>query len=924
MKKILLNTFAILGFSSAVFSLPGDLDTNFGISGGYIVSDYFSQQVDETPRDVAVQSNGKVIVAGRRSVGVNLFDYLVVRYNDNLNMTLDTSFSDDGIFTLDESGADALNAIAIQSDGKIVAVGAGRIVSQAYVFRLNTDGTLDTTFGIGGIVEVGSAGEALAVAIQPADGKIVLTTANGVNRESIIVRLTTTGALDTSFNSAGLVYLRTTVNHFDPYGLAIQADGKIVISGDTITTRKMATVRLNSNGSFDNTFGTAGFVETDPNLGDSAARSLMIQSDGKIVVGGAPQSSATSLSAAVIRYNSNGSLDTGFDGDGIKTFPRTPGVNNSVNGLVQQSDGKIMMSVAVDSGSTLVERDFSLARLNSDGSFDNSFDGNGLAKSQWCVDIQGFALRNNGSIVAVGRQERPTSTTGESGVCVQKFTQNGLVDATLNLAAGTGQITYKFTSVEAIAGLSDGKTLVAGYESNYDAFGNFVFDRAKLIRLDRFGMLDTTFMDDGVFTCDPVTSVSSYFHGLKVFNDGSFFVVGESGSLDGAVIAKFTSSGGLDNSFSNDGIVNAGLNLKRAYALAVQPDGKILACGSDGSGTAVRSGGIARFSATGVYESSTSTGFGPIAGEIFDCGLQSDGKIIVSGYGNDGVSDFTGVSRLLTTLSLDTSFGLSGVSAIDMSPTLNDRATDMVVQTNDKIVLSTMGLNAANNRDFAVFRLESNGALDTNLAPEFGNNGLSIIDFSLPAPVDDEANAVLVEPTGTIVVAGVSTDAAGSKFALAKLNATGTLRFSWGPFLGRALTTFPNNNATVNALGINFDGKVLAGGKTWNGTRYNWAIARYQNEAAPTAANASLSGRVTTAGGRAISNVMLQLSGGELTEIKYARTNPFGYYSFQDLPVGQSYVLTAASKRFQFSNQSRVVNLDENLTDVDFVSEGKY
>ena len=92
---------------------------------------------------------------------------------------------------------------------------------------------------------------------------------------------------------------------------------------------------------------------------------------------------------------------------------------------------------------------------------------------------------------------------------------------------------------------------------------------------------------------------------------------------------------------------------------------------------------------------------------------------------------------------------------------------------------------------------------------------------------------------------------------------------------------------------------------------------------APTAANAGITGRVTTANGRAIRNVMLRINGGNLSETKFARTNPFGYYRFQDLQVGQTYVINVASKRYTFANPMRLITLNENLDSEDFVSEGK-
>lgn len=92
---------------------------------------------------------------------------------------------------------------------------------------------------------------------------------------------------------------------------------------------------------------------------------------------------------------------------------------------------------------------------------------------------------------------------------------------------------------------------------------------------------------------------------------------------------------------------------------------------------------------------------------------------------------------------------------------------------------------------------------------------------------------------------------------------------------------------------------------------------------APTAANAGINGRVITAGGRPIRNISLVIEGGTLSERKFARTNTFGYYRFQDLEVGQTYIMSITSKRFTFSNPTRVIILNENLVGEDFVSDSK-
>lgn len=898
------------------FAGPGDLDTTFGVSGGVVVSDLFAGQIDEVGNDVAVQADEKIVVVGSRYAAANNYDYLVIRYNSD--GTLDTTFSGDGVFLLSNSGSDELNAVAIQTDGKIVAVGQSNSLSEAYVIRLNTNGTLDTTFSGDGIFEVPGAGIALSVALQ-SDARIVIGS-RGLSGESIILRLTTTGALDTTFDTDGIVSL--SPNQYEPYGLAIQTNGRIVVAGASsiFAGGDITTVRLLTTGALDTTFDTDGIAVTAVYTGDSEARSLVIQSDGKIVVGGGPGANGSETDAAIVRYNANGSLDTSFDGDGIKLNNLGIGSGDKYfNDLAVRADGKILAigDTTYAISSVLTPEDFTILRLNTDGSSDTSFDANGIVRSQWCEQGSDLFLQTDGKIVAIGSQER-SAAPGETAVCTQRFSDNGAVDTSLNYLAGDGTMrqsvlsSQEFTTVEAIGAQFNGKILIAGWGE----VPNQSYFTAKLIRLNADGTLDTTFMDEGVYEYTNGT-VSTYFNDIKVLSDGGFLVAGEGGVPVGGIIAKFTSSGTLDAAFSGDGIATTG-TIARIYGLAVQTDGKVIGCGSNGSGASTRSSKIVRFSASGTLETNVFSNFGNANNnEILECSLQSDGKLIVAGYGNDGTSDFVGISRKLTTLATDTTFGTGGIVTNDMSAALNDRATDMIVQTDNKIVVSSTGLNLGGDRDFAILRYDQNGVLDPNFAENFGTNGVSLIDFVINNP-NDEANAILIQPDGQFLIGGLSDNATAKRFGVAKANPDGSIAFGFG-ILGRTATTFPNNDAQIHALSYYMYDKILAAGRTWNGTDYDFAVARYQNELIPTAANVSVSGRVLSADGNGIRNVVVTLASPN-GSVMTTRTSTFGYFRFDEIPVGETYVISVNAKRFTFDPASHLLSVKEELTNVDFVA----
>lgn len=894
--KNLLITIWILIFASAIFANPGDLDTTFGVTGGYRVPDFLGLQTYETVNDVIVQSDGKIIIAGSVTPTVNLTDFLVARYN--ADGTLDTTFSGDGIFTLDFGGADEVHAIALQSDGKIVAVGEWGSSGSNLVFRLLSNGSLDTTFGGGtGRVQV-VAGKAISVAIQP-DDKIVVGGYTSLN-EATICRLNTNSSLDTTFDTDGVATYPQAIRAND---IAIQPNGRIVFTGSS--GGDTATARILANGALDSSFNSGGVVITPIYSANNEGDAVLIQADGKILVAGGGDDDAS-----LIRYNSNGSLDSTFDGDGIRLHLINPNGDNFYNDLAQQPDGKILALGTITYGVTALVRDsFTLSRFNADGSFDVSFDANGFAESQWCEYATAMFLHTDGKIAAVGREYAETNW----GTCTQRFNADGSVDATFNPNTPNGKITQNFVAVEAVAGLPNGKIMVAGWDTNQS-------DYATLIRLNADGSLDTTFADEGVYQYHP-SSDSTRFYDLKVLTDGSFYAAGDGGTISGAILMKFDPSGNPDATFSGDGIATAGTNASRFYSIAVQSDGKVFGCGSSGSGTSTRNGKVVRFSTSGSIETSVFNSLNAIGGdsEILGCAFQTDGKLVVAGYSNDGTSDRLAISRHLTTLAIDsTGFGIGGYVINDLSPTLNDRATDLVVQPDNKIVVSSTGINGTGDRDFAVLRYTANGTLDPNLSDNFGSGGISLINIGLTNPNDD-ANALLLQPDGQILVGGTTDNGTSKRFAVAKLNANGSIAFDYGT-LGRATALFDNDDASVSALSFYLNNKILAAGKSWNGTDYDFAIARFENEFAPTSANVSVSGRVINVKGGGIGNVTITLTDAN-GQVRSVRSNSFGYYNFDEVAAGQTYVITAFSKRFSFDEASKILNINESISDVNFIAQ---
>ena len=286
---VLLGIFTIVP-SMVKASGDGSLDATFG-SGGKVIT---SVTVGDSGKSVVVQSNGKIVVAGD-----GFGDIELVRYN--VDGSLDVSFDSDGKVVTDVGFNDSGNAVALQNDGKIVVAGTtGTPTTDFAIVRYSTDGSLDPSFGTGGIVttSIGRNDDAKSVVIQ-SDGKIVV--AGTSDSDFVVVRYTSSGVLDSGFGTGGKVTTDIGSSTNDSANsVAIQSDGAIVVAGTS--ANDFAIVRYTSAGALDTGFGTGGKVTTD--IGTStfdSAQSLVIQADSKIVVAGR-SSTGAAPSFAVTRY----------------------------------------------------------------------------------------------------------------------------------------------------------------------------------------------------------------------------------------------------------------------------------------------------------------------------------------------------------------------------------------------------------------------------------------------------------------------------------------------------------------------------------------------------------------------------------------------------------------------------------------------
>jgi uncharacterized delta-60 repeat protein len=335
----------VVKFALGCYTANGSLAPNFG-QGGIVTT-----QISDIDRAVAVAIQGnKIIVLGRSFTNVEENFFSLARYDANGN--LDPTFGNGGIVranlpgTVVEGAAD----LAVQNeDGKIVVVGSTAPSGNSNLFatRYLADGSIDSSFGIGGIREISyQSGNPQASAVAIHNGKVII--GGNLNGKFLLTRLDQNGFDDLSFNAQG-----TIVISFPNSGnsilsaIAVQADGKIVLAGTTITNQgsDFAMSRVSSFGFIDGNFGNQGRVVTDFDGDADTGEAVTIQADGKIVVVGRASDADPSdgpNAFAVARYNPNGSLDQGFNNGGkIKTpFNDFP----NVGAVVVKNDGNLVVA----------------------------------------------------------------------------------------------------------------------------------------------------------------------------------------------------------------------------------------------------------------------------------------------------------------------------------------------------------------------------------------------------------------------------------------------------------------------------------------------------------------------------------------------------------------------------------------------------
>ncbi|MCK6405225.1 MAG: cadherin domain-containing protein, partial [Rhodocyclaceae bacterium] len=871
-----------IDFALARYNIDGSQDSGFS-GDGFVTTEIGTDQ--DYAQSVAMQSDGKIVVAGYGSNGSN-DDFALARYNTD--GSLDTSFDNDGkLTTIIGAGDDRAFSVALQSDGKILVAGRSYNGSDwdFALARYNTDGSLDASFdGDGKLTTAIGTGidEARGVVLQ-SDGKIIVAGYGvGGGYDFALARYNTDGSLDASFDGDGKLLTGVGASSDQAYGVALQSDGKIVVAGGSWngSNEDFALARYNADGSLDTSFDGDGKLTTAIGAGDDLVYSVALQSDGKIVVAGYSHN-GSNQDFALVRYNTDGSLDTSFDGDGKLTTAIGSGSDQALD-VVLQPDGKIVVTGWSHNGSNW---EFALARYNADGSLDTTFDRistldgtptfteggaavlldsdveivdvelaalgnyagatltlarNGGASSQDSFDFNtsGAVFTVDGSNLQSGGQTFATYSNS-GGTLTINFTSSGTAATQVLVNDVMQHIRYANTadappaSVQIDWTFGDGNVWAQGQGANKTATGS------------------TTISIAGVNDLPEITSGASYsvaenataVTGLAATDlDGEAVSYSIGGSGDGYLFEVNSGTGALSFKHAPDYENTRDFNWDNVYDLTV------IATDTTGASTSkeLHITVINQNEAPILVLDGSPYVFDVNAGgndELYDLLVQADGKYLLCGTTSNtyyiGQSQYWdghfSVVRLNSDGSLDSSFGTGGKALADFGSD-SEAGTAYALQADGKIVAA-----GVSNGQVALARFSSDGLLDTS----FGTSGKVLGRVG-------QVRDVFVQDDGKIVVVGNHNG--GS--LVVRYNADGTLDTGFDGD-GERLIDLGAGDDGAYCVSQQSDGKLVIGGYGLGSGGYSdFAVVRLE-------ANGSFDNSFSEDG-------VLKLSASSYSDIAYA------------------------------------------------------
>lgn len=813
MKKIALSLLLFV-WAWYVQAQGGQLDVGFGINGTYQFDIGFTHT---RGYDLVIQPDGKMI-----SLGIlENQDEEIILTRFQPDGSLDLSFGNQGkVIYTNNSVMELFGiAMALQPDGKILVTGYLRLSSSnvdIMLLRFNSDGTPDNSFGGTGLVisNLGSPIEtAYAVDIQE-DGKILIAGRTGnPNGRMFVQRYLENGIKDPSFNGNGTVMIDIDVEELDALlDLLVEPDGKILAAGVS-NGANIALIRLLPNGKGDPDFGNNGVVQHNITGHLTQVNAIALKADGKIFAAASiyDTTSTTYTDLCVAAFLPSGQFDSSFNATGWIQFDVEPALfSAAVDILLDQDDNIVIGGVS--------EGRFCVAKLAPTGVFDPVFGENGIQITQFnefTPDLlysgaQAIRQQADGKLLVLGTSKRTQTLI--------RYLENGLPDPEFGNMGVTQTTFYNPGSTDrayAAAFQPDGKLILAGgtYRDNLDGNSEFA-----LVRFQENGLPDVSFGNNGRV----VTSWGNkgdQARAVAVQPDGMILAAGYTATgqyyYTSFALARFFPDGQLDEQFGTFGLVNNYFGQTtedvRANAMVLQPDGKIVLAGRAGGKIS-----LARFLPDGTPDPEFGLGGNvqiadiPGGSEAFALAIQPDGKLLAAGSNGDII-----LVRLTPNGSLDPTFGIEGKVFQNLGH--QESANAIAIQPDGKIVVAG---NIYNTIEVFIGRFLPDGSPDTG----FNGTGMLVTGFGF----DSHANALGIQTDGKILVGG----SGNYDFAVARFLPDGISDPSFG-VNGLAYTGFGNGGSdfnTARALLIEPDHDIILAGSSgvnWQ-PQNQFAIARFK------------------------------------------------------------------------------------------------
>lgn len=792
----------------------GQLDPSFGAGG--LVTTRFPSASDDYGRSTAIDSLGRIVVAGYSNNGSNN-DFAITRYT--AAGALDTSFGGTGIVTIAFGPSDdEAYGIAIDSLDRIVVAGSTKNGSKydTAVARLTTAGALDTSFDGDGkqTIDLDLYEEVYSVAVDSLD-RIVIAGSTYFDYYFAVARLTSSGGLDSSFEVDGKQFIYFGWYVLNTYSVAVDSLNRIVVAGSAaldlypdVGTTDFAVARLTSTGALDTSFDLDGTKIIAFGADNDSAYGVAVDSLDRVVVAGFAANGYDS-DFAVARLTVAGDLDTSFDADGKQTIDF--GFTEKAYAVAIDSLDRVVVA-----GTDNFESDFEVARLTSAGALDTTFDADGK-QTIALGPANGVAVDSMDRILVAGYTFTPIATRYDFALA--RFTVNGILDTSLDadgkqatdLAAGS--TAYG----RAVAIDSLGRTVVAGYANSDFA----------VTRYTAAGALDLSFGGTGSVTID----FGAYDLGYGVAVDSLDRVVVAGGIYNGtnysSAVARLTSNGALDTNFDGDGklIIDFGQNDNWVWSVAVDSLDRIVVAGYVANSGSNYDFALTRLTTAGALDASFDTdgkqtiAFSPSFDVAYSVAIDSIDRVVVAGYAYDGLA----LARLTPAGVLDTSFDVDGKETINLGAGFNI-ANDVAIDSLDRVVVVAGSAGSYPNYVVALARFTSAGVLDTT----FDADGKLTVDFGAPY---NAANSVAIDSLDRIVFGGWTGNYMNYDFAVARLTQTGVLDTSFDAD-GKQFINFGSNRDEAYAVTIDSLGRIIvAGHSEMNG--HAFSVTRLTGDASP-------------------------------------------------------------------------------------------